>query len=44
MSGAVPDGASPRGTGGNPVAIITFGPVTLTGEDGTTSSFEVDLA
>ncbi|MEV5474240.1 DUF6882 domain-containing protein [Streptomyces sp. NPDC002387] len=32
-----------RGPGADSVAIITFGPVTLTEKDGTTSTFEVDL-
>lgn len=33
-----------RGPGGNSVAIITFGPVTLTTEDGSTSTFKIDVS
>lgn len=32
-----------RGPGANSVAIITFGPVTLTAEDGSTSTFDVHV-
>ena len=33
-----------RGTGGASFPVITFGPVTLTAEDGTTSTFEINIA
>jgi len=32
-----------RGTGSASIPFITFGPVTLTAEDGTTSTFEVEI-
>ncbi|MGW6985715.1 DUF6882 domain-containing protein [Streptomyces sp. NPDC054932] len=32
-----------RGPGGNSVAIITFGPVTLTAADGSTSTFDIKI-
>jgi hypothetical protein len=32
-----------RGPGGNSVSIITFGPVTLTAADGSTSTFNINI-
>jgi hypothetical protein len=32
-----------RATGSNSIPIITFGPVTLTSQDGTTSTFEINI-
>ncbi|WP_234329541.1 MULTISPECIES: hypothetical protein [unclassified Streptomyces] len=32
-----------RGPGARSIAIITFGPVTLTAQDGSTSTFEINI-